>query len=347
MDNNLKFVRYAAVIIFLLLVIYFARRSLTPFLISLLAAYILEPVVSRLEEKGISRGKGAAGIIAVIITAAALLLLSLYPVIKSQVENLTGNLPVYIEKVRGWIVPLIEQSGREDFKHINMVSGRIMENLGSLPGKLLAVTANWIWGTFTNIVSLLFALFNLVVAPMVTFYLLRDTEKLKKWGIGLVPPEWRDKTVGIASEVDSVLKAFLQGQLIVALILAFLYSAGLFLGGIPLGIPIGITAGLASIAPYLGVIVGFLPALVLSVVGFQDWFHPLYVVFLFGAVQVLEGFFITPRVVGDRVGLHPLAVLFALFAGGELFGFIGILAALPAAAIINVLIKHLKPVSTV
>ena len=183
---------------------------------------------------------------------------------------------------------------------------------------------------------------NLVLIPVVTFYLLRDWDLLVK-GIGELLPRNIESTVKqLAKEINEVLGAFIRGQMMVMFALGVIYTAGLWLLGLDLAFIIGMAAGLLSIVPYLGTMAGLVAAALAAVFQFQDLFHVVMVLLVFTFGQTLEGMVLTPRLVGDRIGLHPVAVIFAILAGGQLFGFLGILLALPVTAALNVLVRHLR-----
>jgi predicted PurR-regulated permease PerM len=183
-------------------------------------------------------------------------------------------------------------------------------------------------------------LMNLLLIPVVTFYLLRDWDGLVVKVHDLLPRRIAPTAAKLATEVDTVLAAFVRGQLYVMLALGCIYSIGLWMTGLDLALLIGMLAGLVSFVPYLGAIVGIVTACVAALVQFHDLIHlvPVAIVFIIG--QSLEGMVLTPMLVGDKIGLHPVAVMFAVLAGGQLFGFLGILLALPVASVIMVLLRH-------
>jgi predicted PurR-regulated permease PerM len=201
--------------------------------------------------------------------------------------------------------------------------------------------ARYLIGTiFKSGAALLAFTSALILVPVVSFYLLRDWDRLIAWVDGMVPPRHQPTVRGFARETDTVLAAFLRGQFLVMLFLAAFYSAGLLLAGLQLGLLIGLVSGLVSFVPYLGFIVGILAASIAILVQTQELFPLLWVGLVFGIGQILESAFITPWLVGDRIGLHPVAVIFAVLAGGLLFGFIGVLLALPMAAVLAVFLRH-------
>jgi predicted PurR-regulated permease PerM len=183
-----------------------------------------------------------------------------------------------------------------------------------------------------------------LLVPVVTFYLLLDWEKLLVRALTLLPPRRRGQAMSLARETDEVLGSFLRGQLLVMAALATVYAIGLTLVGLDLALPIGILAGLVSFVPYLGFILGLLSATIAAWLQFQDIIMLLGVALVFLLGQVLESLWLTPKLVGGRIGLHPVAVIFAVMAGGQLFGFTGILLALPAAAVLKIWLRHLRAI---
>jgi predicted PurR-regulated permease PerM len=182
---------------------------------------------------------------------------------------------------------------------------------------------------------------NLVLIPVVAFYLLRDWDRLVAKVDGMLPRSIQPTIAHLARESDSILGAFVRGQLLVMLALGVFYGAGLGLVGLSVGLLIGMVAGLLSFVPYLGFIIGFVAAVVAVLVQYGDWMHLLLVCGVFALGQLLEGYVLVPKLVGDKIGLHPVAVIFAVLAGGYLFGFLGVLLALPAASVIMVLLRYL------
>jgi predicted PurR-regulated permease PerM len=181
---------------------------------------------------------------------------------------------------------------------------------------------------------------NLVLIPVLTFYLLRDWDILVARFRELLPRRHADKITQISLECDEMLAGFIRGQVMVMSTLSAIYTVGLMMVGLELALLLGVIAGFVSFVPYLGLIVGIVLAGLAALFQFGDWLPIVYVVIVFGVAQMIEGMVLTPRFVGERIGLHPVAVIFAVLAGGQLFGFTGVLLALPAAAVVVVLLKH-------
>jgi predicted PurR-regulated permease PerM len=181
---------------------------------------------------------------------------------------------------------------------------------------------------------------NLLLIPVVTFYFLRDWDGMIVRVRELLPRNIEPRVMELARQSDEVLSAFLRGQLAVMLALGLIYSIGLWLAGLKLAFLIGMSAGLLSFVPYLGGVLGVGGAVIAALVEHRDLIHVVYVLIVFGFGQTMEGFVLTPWLVGDRIGLHPVAVIFAILAGGQLFGFLGVLLALPATAVLMVILRH-------
>jgi predicted PurR-regulated permease PerM len=215
-------------------------------------------------------------------------------------------------------------------------SGQLADNWQSV-GKFTAQSLKRITGSGAN---LLLSLANLALVPVVAFYLMRDWNLLLDKALGIVPLSWQQRTSELAGEADEVVGAFLRGQFLVMCALGAIYSAGLWLVGLQLAMLLGLIAGLSSIVPYLGFMVGIVASLIAAYAQFNDWTMLLWVVLVFGVGQAVESMLLTPILVGDRIGLHPVAVIFVLMAGAQVAGFVGVVLALPVGAVIMVFLRH-------
>ena len=316
---------------------------LIPFAVSFALAYFGDPVVDRLEQGGIGRWKlgrtlAVVVVFVVMIVLFGLFLLFVIPVLVDQVQRFVQRFPAYVEWVSGpglpWIAARLGLEGslpeasqwtewlKTYWKEISGAAFSVAETLGKGGQAVLTLIT------------------NLVLIPVVTFYLMRDWDAMIAGVRDLLPRTIERPVSTLVSEIDEVLGAFVRGQLIVMVALGIIYSLGLWLIGIDLAFLIGMSAGLLSIVPYLGSIVGLLAAAIAALFQYQDLLHLVLVMAVFAAGQTAEGMFLTPRLVGDRIGLHPVIVIFAVLAGGQLFGFLGVLLALPAAAALNVVLRH-------
>ncbi len=320
--------------------LYYARRVVIPFFVAFALAYLLDPVVDRMEKWKLSRTLSVVSLMTVFFASILGAGLLVFPLLRVQAENLAKNLPRYIEVVENWLRPLLEKIAGLDQAKIQELLNEGMARFGELPLKVLTFVSAFLWDSLSNLFDMLLMAANLVILPVVMFYLLRDYDKITEKVQALIPPRLKDTIVDTVSEVDQVLANFVRGQLMVAFLMGALYSIGLFMVGTPMSLFIGFLAGLANLVPYLGIVVGFFPAALLTYLQVQEWMPILWVMGVFGVVQMLEGVVISPRILGENIGLHPVAVIFAVLLGGELFGLTGIILGVPAVAVLNVLLRR-------
>jgi len=326
-----------AVILYLL---WLLAPVLMPFAVAGMFAYLGDPLADRLERLGMGRTVAVSVVFFVLLLVTVGALLLLIPLISRQVDNLVQSLPHYVDWVRTTALPWLQAKLRLDpnaFDSDRLVA-EIKDHLGSLGGVVSTVL-----GKVTRSgLGVIAWMTNLVLIPVVAFYLLRDWDRLVAWIDDMLPRSIEPTVAHLARESDLVLGAFVRGQLLVMLALGIFYGAGLSILGLSVGPLIGMVAGLLSFVPYLGFIVGFGSAVIAVLVQYGDWSHLLLVVGVFTVGQLLEGYVLVPRLVGEKIGLHPVAVIFAVLAGGYLFGFLGILLALPAASVILVVLRYLS-----
>ncbi len=318
--------------------VYVLAPVLAPFLVGALLAYLFDPVADRLEVK-LGR-TGAVVTVFVFMTALmALTVLLLLPQLGRQIQVMLERVPMVIDLIETRVVPLLESTLGTELASLDL--GTLKSMLAGnwqQTGNLMAQLAG---GITRSGLAVLAWIANLVLIPVVLFYLLRDWD-LMMARIRMLLPRYLEPRVALwATECDEVLGAFIKGQLLVMLALGTIYATGLWLVGLDIALLIGMLAGLASIVPYMGFIIGILVAGIAAFIQFQDPMVLIWVGAVFAIGQALEGMVLTPLLVGDRIGLHPVAVIFAIMAGGQLFGFVGVLLALPVAAVIMVLLRHL------
>ena len=313
---------------------------LMPFLMAAILAYLADPLTDRLEAVGLSRTWATVVVFSGLSLTGLLLLLFLVPLLQKQIQIIVVKVPMWLQMAEDQLLPWLQT--RFGFDASEFDRGEFARLLGqnwTTAGGLVATIVSSITRSGMAIGNWLM---NLTIVAVVTFYLLRDWDRLVAAIRDLLPRDIEPVVSRLARESDEVLGAFLRGQLLVMLALSGVYSVGLWIAGIELFLSIGLLAGLVSFVPYLGFIVGIGAAGLAAVLQFQDLTHLIYVLIVFGVGQVLEGTVFTPLLVGDRIGLHPVAVIFAVLAGGQLFGFVGVLLALPVAAVIAVLLRHLR-----
>ena len=318
--------------------IYLLAPILTPFAISALLAYLGDPLVDWLENWKLNRTGAVVVVFSLMLLGLCVILLIVIPLLENQISHLVERLPVYLDWIKDVAVPQVQtwlglEASRVDLNAITQLFREHWEKAGGFA----AVAVSYITSSGAALVAMAV---NLVLIPVVTFYLLRDWDGLVVRIRQLVPVHLEVTLVKLTRESDSMLSAFIRGQLLVMIGLGVIYSLGLWLAGIDLAFLIGMGAGVLSFVPYLGSILGVVGAVIAALVQYHDMLHILFVLVVFGVGQALEGMLLTPWLVGDKIGLHPVAVIFAIMAGGQLFGFLGILLALPVAAVLNVLMRH-------
>ncbi len=310
---------------------------LTPFVVSVVLAYLGDPLADRLE-KWMSRSIAVGVVFTAMILVFVLFLLVLVPLLEKQISYLISQLPVYADWLQNKLWPWLQlRFGLQDVDlDTEQFMGLLKENWRQAGG-----IAAYILSGLTQSGMAFFGMLGLMfLVPVITFYLLRDWDQLLLNFRNLLP-RYAEPTISrLAAESDEMLGAFFRGQILVMLALGIIYAVGLSLVGLKLAVLIGLGAGLLSIVPYLGFAVGLIAALIAVVVQYGDLLHVFLVLGVFIIGQMLEGMVLTPWLVGDRIGLHPVVVIFAVLAGGQLFGFVGMLLALPVAAVLNVLLRH-------
>ena len=319
--------------------LYLLAPILLPFVAGALLAYLGDPLVDRLEKWKISRTLSVVVVFFAIFLIMLPILLYLVPLLESQIKLLITKMPGYID----WIMINLEPMLQETFG-INIPALEI-EQLKSSFKDHFSSAGGFVKGLLRTVTHSGFVVAgwaaNLFLIPVITFYLLRDWDRLVEYFHDLLPRDIEPTVSLLTKESDEVLGAFLRGQMLVMLSLGTIYSVGLKLVGLELSLLIGMLAGLLSFIPYMGLIVGIIVAGIAVLLQTQDPTNLLWVGAVFIVAQMIEGTVLTPLLVGDRIGLHPVAVIFAVLAGGQLFGFFGILLALPVFAILAVVMRHL------
>lgn len=319
--------------------LYLLGPILIPFAISALLAWFGNPLVNRGQRHGMSR-TAAVSLVFVLMSVLSLLsLLIAIPLLERQIGDLVDNLPRYLAWLQGTALPWLEQrTGLQiaayfDPQQLVTLLKTHWQQAGGMASTVLA-------GLSKSGLAIAGWFATLLLVPVVTFYFLRDWPSLVARLRALLPRQLEPTVVRLAQQSDEVLGAFLRGQVSVMIVLGAIYAIGLWLVGIDLAFLIGMGSGLLSFVPYLGAFLGVAGGLVAALVQHGDWLHVLLVLGVFGIGQLLESFVLTPWLVGDRIGLHPVAVIFAIMAGGQLFGFLGVLLALPVAAVVMVLLRY-------
>jgi len=313
---------------------------LTPFVLAALLGWLGDPLVDRLERAGRSRPVAVTLVFILMVMLLVLVVLILVPMVERQVVTLIDALPQYRDWFMETALPWVEKrTGIEITSWLD--PQRLIELVRSHWTQAGGVAATLFGYLSSSGFAFLAWIANIVLLPILTFYFLRDWDLLVERVAAMVPRDHIDTVTRLARESDEVLGAFLRGQFIVMLALGAIYAIGLSAVGLNLGLLIGIVAGLISFVPYLGATTGVVLAVLAALVQAQGFDLQLLVLVgvVFTVGQLIESYILTPRIVGDRIGLHPVAVIFAIMAGGQLFGFVGMLIALPVAAVGNVLLR--------
>ena len=323
----------------LLWLLYLLAPVLTPFLLAGIFAYIGNPLVDRMQRLGLPRILGAVVVLLLLLAIMAGLVLILAPLLIEEGSVLVARLPdgmaMANDQLSPWLVDHFDI-------HLAFDQEAMKKMLNDNWGSVQALGSNVLASLKIGGVALLGLLVNLFLVPVVMFYLLLDWHTLLARLDHGIPRAWHAKVQAMAGDVDTVLSQFLRGQLLVMLLLAAYYSLALTISGLPSALAIGLLTGILIFVPYLGYATGLALALLVAALQFQGLTPIVGVLIVFGIGQMLEGFVLTPFLVGHRIGLHPLAVIFALMAFGQLFGFFGILMALPASAALLVGLGELR-----
>ena len=317
-----------------LAVLWVLAPVLMPFVLGAVLAYVLHPTVERLAARRVPRLLAVTLVVLAAIVGALALLLLVVPILAKEAPLMREQIPLLADRLNQHLAPWLAQFGIEvslDVAGIKAMAMKFLDggNLEDWIGK--ALSSARIGGSIV-----LAVIGNAVLVPMVLFYLLLDWPQLTERTLGLVPPRMRSQADGFLAECDAVLGQYLRGQALVMLVLAVYYTLALALARFELALPVGVFTGLAIFIPYLGFGLGLLLALLAGLLQFSGWYGVVAVAIVYGVGQVLESMVLTPRLVGERIGLSPLAVIFALLAFGHLFGFVGVLVALPLAAVVLV-----------
>jgi predicted PurR-regulated permease PerM len=330
----------AAAVVFIV-ILWLLNDILLPFVVGMAVAYFLDPVVVRLQRVGMSRTWATTTVTILAALLAVGVAMAILPPLFGEVQSLIVKAPQYIVQAASRLQPLIEPL-REKLGLPSLSLQDLQSDATQWAGQVLSVAGSVAGGlarrgvAFINLLALVF------LTPVVTFYLLRDWEKVIAAIDGALPLDHADTIRKLARESNAAIAGYVRGQALVCISLGAIYAIGLSLVGLQFGLIIGLIAGAISFIPFVGTFSGAIMALGMALAQFPpDWMGVVKVaiVFLFG--QMMEGNVLSPKLVGDRVGLHPVWIMFALLAGGTLFGFVGVLIAVPTAAVIGVIVRHL------
>lgn len=318
------------------LFLYELRDILLPFVAGMAVAYLLDPIADRLEKWGLSRTLATSVITALFVIVAIGVFLLVLPLLQQQLVDFIGRLPAYADALREKAAPLVDsllaRLAPEDV-------GRLRAAFDGLSQRLMSWALSFVGGLWQSGLAIVNLLSLLFITPIVAFYFLRDWDRIVAYIDGLLPRVHADIIREQARRIDATLAGFVRGQGLVCLLLGVGYATALTLAGLDFGLIVGLATGLVSFIPYFGAIFGLVVSVGVALLQFSDMFRVGIIVAIFVAGQVIEGNFLTPKLVGERVGLHPVWVIFGVLAGGSLFGFLGVLLAVPVTAVIGVLVR--------
>jgi predicted PurR-regulated permease PerM len=333
---------WIAIALSIFLILWLMGPVLTPFVVAAILAYALTPLVNKLDHMGKGRIPRVLAVIfveVIFLVAMLSLVLLIIPILAKEVPLMREQLPQLADRFNSWFSPLAAQFGFNVSLDVNSIKAFVL--------KYLSANFEDAFGSVLSSLKLggsvaMTLLGNIVLIPVALFYLLMDWERFVARTVALVPLRARAGFDSFTHEADVVLGQYLRGQLLVMLSMAVFYSVGMALFGLDLALPIGIFTGLAMFVPYLGFGIGLILAVLAGLLQFASIKALVMVAVVFGIGQLLESLILTPRLVGERIGLHPLAVIFALLAFGQIFGLVGVLVALPASAVLLVAIRRVQ-----
>jgi predicted PurR-regulated permease PerM len=328
---------WLVLLVILLALLWLLRPVLLPFVAGLVLAYFLAPVVNTLERRGVSRWLGALLVMFGFLLIVGLIVTLIMPMISNEIGALLNSVPSYVEKFRSTYLPWFE-------KWLARFRPEDVERLRGAAGQSAGEAASWVGNVLRHIVTSGFAVIDTValaiITPVTAFFTLRDWPRLTEIIDSMFPRKRYEMILGVLADIDRALSGFIRGQALVCIALGTIYSVGLSIAGLKYGVAIGVTAGILSFIPYVGSLFGWVSSIILALVQFEgDWMSVGGVALVFLIGHFLEAYILTPKLVGHRVGLHPLWILFALITGVKLMGFVGVLIAVPTAAVLGVLVR--------
>lgn len=335
--NNHNWLIWLTIFVLFCVAVYVLRSVLLPFVAGIIIGYLLDPWATKFEKMGLSRTCATILVMLLVVLIMIPALILLFGLIDEQLGQFLRALPNYLTSFSRKIEPLIlklqdDIPGLQPEKIREYIRGNLGNGLKLLGNVARRLVSNGF--ALINILSLL------LITPIVAFYMLRDWDTFVGKVDSLLPKLYKRSIEKQAREIDTILAAFIRGQLSVCVILGTFYAVGLYIVGLDLGLLVGFLAGILSFIPYVGTISGFVISIAIAFAQFDSMMPVFQVIAVFAVGQFFEGNFLTPKLVGDSVGLHPVWVMFALLAGGVLLGFLGLMIAVPVAAIIGVIVRH-------
>ena len=313
-----------------------ARAALVPLAASFILAYLLQPLVDRLETWKIPRPLAVLIPLLGLGVLLVILWVTISPLVQEQISAFAQKLPGYITVIQSWLIATLDRFQLPQTNELKKYFTENLSLLGQLPMSALKTGGSVLLRTTSGLFSIAIGMVYLILIPVMTFYILRDWKKISAAFFAYVHRDYQEEVEKRVFRLDELLGSFIKGQLLIAVILSSLYVLGFFIVDMPLWLVLGIFTGIACMFPYVEWIIALPVALLLSALAHQDWLHPLATLAVFGVISPAAGALLVPRILGNRIGLHPVVVLASIMIGGELMGFAGILLAVPLAAAIKV-----------
>ncbi len=327
--------------VFVALVIFFVLafalgQSIRPLVFALLFSYALNPGVKSLVRRRFPRWLAVLTLFIFFVIVAAAIIGSLVFILMKEVPVLVSRFPEYLETFKREQFPVISSYLGLQSTDFDTLTKEVIARLTHLSPKSYSDAAGYVVRILSGTLNIVYSAFLIILIPVLMIYILMDYQKMEDRFLSILPPAYRDEILAKLKEVETVLKDFLKGQLLVAIILGILYSAGLWIIGVDAPFLVGMGTGILNMVPYFGTVVGIAVSIILLALKYHDFLHPALVFAVFGVVQAFEGYLITPKIVGEKLGLHPVVIIVSLLVFGEVFGFVGILIAVPVAAVLKV-----------
>jgi len=339
MEANRKTITFSILGIALLYFFYSVRSVLAPFVVGMIVAYLLDPIVDKMEEKGINRGFATSLIITLFFTIIVGLAIIIIPIIYDQIVSFLRRVPEYIEYFDNKIYPLIEKA-RESLGIVQTQSENVNGYINNNPEKILEITRKFFQNLLSSSMGIISTISMLLIMPITAFYMLKDWDNIVVSINKNLPKKYAGTIKKIFTEVDRTVSRYIRGQIQVCLMLGLFYGIALTIAGLEFGFLIGFTTGLVSFVPYIGMLIGVAIGLVVALFQYGSDFASLGMILgIFAIGSIIEGNLVTPKLIGKKVGLHPMWIIFGLLTGGTLMGFVGVLLAVPITAVIGVLVK--------
>ncbi len=341
-EKFIKIIIIAASLVALLIFLIFALKSIiAPLSVAWLIAYIFDPLIDKFQKIIKSRPLCIMLLLLFLAFIFIVFILIIIPTASEQAQKIINKLPNYQKQLENYFEIIFSKIQARYPESFNVILQKALSIIQQQAPRLLEPLIRFLYHMFSGLANFILAFLNIIIIPIVSYYLLKDFDKMNKKIIDLVPIKHQSSFIEIMKEIDDVLGNFLRGQLIVSLILGTIYILGLSILQVPMAFTIGLIGGLANMVPYLGLVVGLLPAIILSAIEHQSISKILWIIVVFTFAQILEGTIISPRLIGEKVKLHPVIVILAIMVGGSLFGFVGLIISIPACAILMVIIRKI------